>query len=76
MANDNNDQIINGLFEELVKEILPETVITNFFLIAEVVSEDGTDLSLTVSPSLTPWLALGMIRSAEQMIVSGECKFS
>lgn len=75
MANDNNDQLINGLFEELVREILPETVITNFFLIAEVVSEDGTDLSLTVSPNLTPWLALGMVRSAEQMIISGECKF-
>lgn len=75
MANDNNDQLINGLFEELVREILPETVIANFFLIAEVVSEDGTDLSLTVSPNLTPWLALGMVRSAEQMITSGECKF-
>lgn len=75
MANDNNDQLINGLFEELVREILPETVITNFFLIAEVVGEDGTDLSLTVSPNLTPWLALGMVRSAEQMITSGECKF-
>lgn len=75
MANDNNDQLLNSLFKELVKDVIPEAVITNFIIIAEVVSDEGTDLSLTVSPNLTPWLALGMTRSADQMIVSGECKF-
>jgi hypothetical protein len=66
---------LDGLFEQLVREILPSTVITNFLLVAEVVNEDGTDLNVTVSSNLTPWLALGMIRSAEEMITSGECNF-
>ncbi|MFZ9715948.1 MAG: hypothetical protein ACO3CH_00635 [Ilumatobacteraceae bacterium] len=72
---DNEDGSLDGLFEQLVREILPSTVITNFLLVAEVVNEDGTDLNVTVSSNLTPWLALGMIRSAEAMIVSGECNF-
>ncbi len=69
------DGSLDGLFEQLVREILPSTVITNFLLVAEVVNEDGTDLNVTVSSNLTPWLALGMIRSAEEMITSGECNF-
>jgi hypothetical protein len=72
---DNEDGSLDGLFEQLVREILPSTVITNFLLVAEVVNEDGTDLNVTVSSNLTPWLALGMIRSAEEMITSGECNF-
>ena len=72
---DIEDGSLDGLFEQLVREILPSTVITNFLLVAEVVNEDGTDLNVTVSSNLTPWLALGMIRSAEEMITSGECNF-
>lgn len=73
---DNEESSLDGLFEQLVREILPSTVISNFLLVAEVVNEDGTDLNVTVSSSLTPWLALGMIRSAEEMITSGECNFN
>lgn len=73
----NDDEIyLDGLFEQLVREILPSTVVTNFILVAEVVTDEGTDLNLTVSSNLTPWLALGMIRSAEEMITSGECNFN
>jgi len=72
---DNEENSLDGLFEQLVREILPSTVISNFLLVAEVVNEDGTDLNVTVSSNLTPWLALGMIRSAEEMITSGECNF-
>ena len=73
----NDDEIsLDGLFEQLVREILPSTVVTNFLLVAEVVTDEGTDLNLTVSSNLTPWLALGMIRSAEEMITSGECNFN
>lgn len=74
MADDEDDQL-SGLFENLVREVLPSTVVTNFLLVAEVVNSDGTDLNVTVSSSMTPWLALGMIRSAEEMITSGECNF-
>ena len=73
----NDDEIsLDGLFEQLVREILPSTVVANFILVAEVVTDEGMDLNLTVSSNLTPWLALGMIRSAEEMITSGECNFN
>lgn len=73
----NDDEIsLDGLFEQMVREILPSTVVANFILVAEVVTDDGTDLNLTVSSNLTPWLALGMLRSAEEMITSGECNFN
>jgi|LakMenEpi03Aug12_release.lakeMendotaPanAssembly.Ray.scaffolds.fasta_scaffold49203_4 hypothetical protein len=70
-----HDEHMQEVFEQMVREILPSTVITNFVMIAEVVSDDGTDLSLTVSSNITPWLAMGMLKSAEEMIVTGECKF-
>jgi hypothetical protein len=72
---DNDEGSLDKLFEQLVREILPSTIITNFILVAEIVNDDGTDLNVTVSSTLTPWLALGMIRSAEEMITSGECNF-
>jgi len=70
-----HDEHMQEVFEQMVRDILPSTVITNFVMIAEVVNDDGTDLSLTVSSNITPWLAMGMLKSAEEMIVTGECKF-
>ena len=71
-----NDEHMQEIFEQMVREILPSTVVSNFVMIAEVVGDDGTDLSLTVSSNITPWLAMGMLKSAEEMIATGECKFS
>lgn len=76
MADDDNEISLDKMFEKLVGELLPSTIVTNFILVAEVMNNDGTDLSLTVSENLTPWLGLGMVKSAEKMITSGECNFN
>jgi hypothetical protein len=63
-------------FEELIKQIIPDKLITNFILIAEIVNGDDEELSVNVSNGMTPWLALGMVRYAEAMIRSREDELS
>lgn len=63
-------------FEELIKQIIPDKLITNFILIAEIVDGEDEELSVNVSNGMTPWLALGMVRYAEAMIRSRENELS
>jgi hypothetical protein len=55
-------------FEEIVKHSLDGQIVTNFMLIAEVVDADGERLSLYMSESMTPWLARGMLASADDLL--------
>ena len=59
-------------FDSFVRDSLPDKLIANFIIVAEIVTESGTELSISCSMSRTPWLASGMLRSAEDMILSGE----
>ena len=59
-------------FDSFVRDSLPDKLIANFIIVAEIVTESGTELSISCSMSMTPWLASGMLRSAEDMILSGE----
>jgi hypothetical protein len=70
MSND-KDQ-----FEELIRQILPNRLITNFILIAEIIDSDDEELSVNVSNGMTPWLAQGMIRYAETMLRNREDELS
>ena len=54
----------NDAFESIIKEALPNKMITNFVLIAEVIDSKTEELSIFMSDSMTPWLALGMLKSA------------
>jgi hypothetical protein len=60
---------------KVLRNTMSEKLITNFVIIAEVTDEDGQSLSLSVSDSITPWLAYGMINSALAMLGSGEYQF-
>jgi hypothetical protein len=62
-------------FDSFVRDSLPQKLISNFIIVAEIVNEAGTELSISCSTSMTPWLASGMLRSAEDMILSGENSF-
>jgi hypothetical protein len=59
-------------FEEIIKQVMPDRLITNFILIVEVVDADNEELSVNVSSGMTPWLAMGMLRYAENMIKTRE----
>lgn len=57
-------------FESIIKDALPDKIITNFVLIAEIYDDDGEELTVFMSDKMTPWLALGMLKSATQTVTS------
>lgn len=59
-------------FEEIIKQVMPDRLITNFILIAEIVDTNTEELSVNVSTGMTPWLAMGMLQYAENMIKTRE----
>lgn len=66
---DNSD---DKVFQQIIQDALPGRMISNFVLIAEVVDGESEQLSLFLSDRMTPWLALGMMKSAESMISDAE----
>jgi hypothetical protein len=69
----NNDNM-NEIFRELVHKSMPEKLIVNFVIVAEVADEKGSQLSLFVSDSMSPWLAHGMLEYAIDMVDSENYK--
>ena len=47
---------------------MPDRVISNFVLVCEILSEDGSELTVAHSDSITPWLGLGMLLSAQDIL--------
>lgn len=68
---ENNEDAFLALFIDIMKDAMPDKVIANFVFVAEIVSNQNSELSVVTSNGMTPWLAQGMIRAAEDMIVSG-----
>lgn len=62
----------DSVFQQIVKDALPGRMITNFVLIAEIIDNDSEQLSLFMSDGMTPWLARGMMLSAETMVSDAE----
>lgn len=58
----------NEAFENIIKSALPDKMITNFVLVAEVVDSSGEELSIFMSDQMTPWLALGMLKYASHTV--------
>lgn len=55
-------------FSELIRGAMPGRIISNFVLVCEVLTEDGSELSIATSDSMTPWLGNGMLQSAMNMM--------
>lgn len=75
MEDDNKEPSMDKEIEELLRGMLPQGLVTNFVLIAEVVSNSQQELVLSISDSMTPWLANGMLETAMDMMRSGEYQF-
>lgn len=67
MAEDDDQEV----FEELIRSVMPESVISNFIVVAEVVNNDDEELSIVMSDRMTPWMASGMLKFASDMIMDG-----
>lgn len=55
-------------FKKLMEGVMPGRVVSNFVFVAEMLSEEGTDIEVYLSEAMTPWLARGMLDYADQMI--------
>lgn len=75
MEEENNETPVDKEIEELLRGSLPQSLVTNFVLIAEIVSDSDQELVLTISDSMTPWLANGMLETAMEMMRAGEYQF-
>ena len=67
-------QINEDLFQDLVESVLPDRLITNFLVIAEVMDDTNQELSIVMGDGMTPWLAVGMLKSAVDMINGGQVR--
>jgi hypothetical protein len=54
--------------ERLLKESMPDSIITNYIAIVEVLDDEGRKLRLSMSEGMTPWLALGMFQGGSRII--------
>ena len=75
MEEEKNETPVDKEIEELLRGALPQSLVTNFVLIAEIVSDSDQELVLTISDSMTPWLANGMLETAMEMMRAGEYQF-
>ena len=75
MEEESKEPFMDKEIEELLRGSLPQSLVTNFVLIAEIVSDSNQELVLTISDSMTPWLANGMLETAMEMMRAGEYQF-
>lgn len=66
--NDSNDD--NKEINDLLSGAFPNTVLVNYIVIAETLTDDGRDLTIASSDGMTPWLANGMLKCAAEMIMA------
>ena len=69
---DNNEETVLKTFLDIMKNSMPDSLISNYVVIAEVVGNEANQLSILTSPGMTPWLATGMLQSSIDMIMSGQ----
>ena len=58
----------NDAIERLIKESMPDSIVTHYIAIVEVMEEEGQRLRLVLSDSMTPWMAIGMLEGGTRMI--------
>lgn len=68
---ENFDDFVKIAFEEMTRQLGGRGVISNFVVVAEVVEGDSTDIAISFSDNMTPWLADGMLRAASTMVAHG-----
>lgn len=71
MAEYENEE---AAFEEIIRAAIPNRMITNFVLVAEIIDNDTEELSIFMSDRMTPWLAMGMLKSAGEMVKEGQAR--
>jgi len=58
----------NESLERLIKEAMPDGIVTHYIAIVEVMEEGEQRLRLLLSDGMTPWLAIGMLEGGTRMV--------
>jgi hypothetical protein len=61
---------------KLLEAAMPKGLISNYVIVCETYDEFGADLHVMVSENTTPWLAMGMVDSAQDIIQMGNVTFA
>jgi hypothetical protein len=59
-------------FASLMDEVTDGGLLSNYIVIAEVMTDDGFDLRVAGPANITPWTALGMLQFAKGVILNNE----
>lgn len=55
-------------FEKMISEAIHDGLVANYILTIELMTDEGMDLRLITSDTMTPWHAIGMLQVASEMI--------
>lgn len=66
--DDEFNTFVRKSFEEMTRDMGKNAIIANFIVVAEVVNGESSDIAISVSDGMTPWLADGMLKTATNMI--------
>ena len=69
---ENFDDFVRIAFDETTRNIPKKGIISNFVVVAEVVDGESSDIAISFSENMTPWLADGMLRAAADMVAHGK----
>lgn len=53
---------------KIVGDVFPQKMISNWIVVAEIVTDDNKFLAVDTSEDLSLWLASGMLKCAEEII--------
>lgn len=63
---------VRKAFDEMTRNVGKNAIVTNFVVVAELVDGESSDIAMSFSDGMTPWLADGMLRAAADMITRGK----
>lgn len=63
---------VRKAFDEMTRNVGTNAIVTNFVVVAELVDGESSDIAMSFSDGMTPWLADGMLRAAADMITRGK----
>lgn len=66
------EEFVKISFAEMIRRAGKTSVVANFVVVAEVVDGESSEIVISLSDGITPWLADGMLRAAGDMVAQGK----
>lgn len=66
------DEFVRQAFNDMTKSLGKSVIVTNFVVVAELSDGNSSDIAISFSDGMSPWLADGMLRAAAEMVTQGK----